>query len=126
MGRKAAAKDEVIRLTLENMDTALFAKGDSYDEAPGAYKDIVTVMNDQQDLVAVTHTLRPLAVIKRDGLITCGNEDVEYLNEQADYYKSLVGANPLSKLMRQWAQTWGYDDDTLNQMTEEYMDGGSY
>lgn len=64
MGRKAAAKDEVIRNTLDDMDTALFAKGDSYDEAPGAYKDIQNVMEQQQDLVYITHTLRPLAVIK--------------------------------------------------------------
>lgn len=64
MGRKAAAKDEVIRKTLDDMNTALFSKGDSYDEAPGAYKDIKDVMEDQKDLVSIVRTLRPLAVIK--------------------------------------------------------------
>ena len=34
------------------------------DEAPGAYKDIKSVMNDQADCVAISHELKPLAVIK--------------------------------------------------------------
>jgi tRNA-splicing ligase RtcB len=34
------------------------------DEAPGAYKDIETVMEEQKDLVRVVVKLEPLAVIK--------------------------------------------------------------
>lgn len=34
------------------------------DEAPGSYKDIATVMGNQQDLVDIVVELRPLAVIK--------------------------------------------------------------
>jgi tRNA-splicing ligase RtcB len=34
------------------------------DEAPGAYKDIDTVMNNQRDLVKILVELRPLAVVK--------------------------------------------------------------
>ncbi len=34
------------------------------DEAPGAYKDIDEVMDNQLDLVEVLVTLQPLAVIK--------------------------------------------------------------
>ena len=34
------------------------------DEAPGAYKDIATVMENQKDLVDIVVELKPLAVIK--------------------------------------------------------------
>ena len=34
------------------------------DEAPGAYKDIQTVMDNQKDLVEILTELKPLAVIK--------------------------------------------------------------
>lgn len=37
---------------------------DDLDEAPGAYKDITKVMNNQLDLVEIVTELRPLAVIK--------------------------------------------------------------
>lgn len=58
----------------------------------------------------------------RAGIIACTNEDVEFLNDMADE----VGG-PVGKLFRDWAQTWAYDDDTMNLMTEEYMnDGQSY
>ncbi len=36
----------------------------SLDEAPGAYKDIETVIENQKDLVKILVELRPLAVIK--------------------------------------------------------------
>ena len=36
------------------------------DEAPGAYKDIETVIGRQIDLIDVVHTLRPLATVKGD------------------------------------------------------------
>jgi tRNA-splicing ligase RtcB len=34
------------------------------DEAPGSYKDIQSVMNNQKDLVDIVIELQPLAVIK--------------------------------------------------------------
>ena len=34
------------------------------DEAPGAYKDIDVVMENQKDLVEIVTELKPLAVIK--------------------------------------------------------------
>ena len=36
------------------------------DEAPGAYKDIGTVIGRQADLVEIVHTLRPIITIKGD------------------------------------------------------------
>ncbi len=42
---------------------ALRGKG-SLDEAPGAYKDIQTVMDEQKDLVEIVVKLKPLAVVK--------------------------------------------------------------
>jgi len=64
MGRRAAAKDPEVRSTLENMTTMLLSDSGSWDEAPGAYKDIDDVMAHQADLVTITDTLTPLAVIK--------------------------------------------------------------
>ncbi|KKK88239.1 hypothetical protein LCGC14_2745170, partial [marine sediment metagenome] len=37
---------------------------DKLDEAPGAYKDINIVMNNQEDLVKILVELKPLAVVK--------------------------------------------------------------
>ena len=34
------------------------------DEAPGSYKDIKTVMSNQEDLVDIVIELQPLAVVK--------------------------------------------------------------
>jgi len=34
------------------------------EEVPGAYKDILTVMSEQSDLVDILVTLKPLAVVK--------------------------------------------------------------
>lgn len=65
MGRKEAKRtldleeqkrimgDIVHRITQKNLD-----------EAPGAYKDIDVVMENQKDLVAIETTLKPLAVVK--------------------------------------------------------------
>jgi len=68
MGRKQAERE----LNLEEEVKALDAQGilhtvrgsKDLDEAPGAYKDIQTVMANQTDLVEVLVTLSPLAVIK--------------------------------------------------------------
>ena len=34
------------------------------DEAPGSYKNIETIMAEQNDLVEIVHKLEPLAVVK--------------------------------------------------------------
>ena len=65
MGRKQAKKT----LSMEEFSAAM--EGivcdvceDNLDEAPQAYKDISTVMKNQEDLVKITHKLRALAVVK--------------------------------------------------------------
>ncbi len=68
MGRKQAQrtlvlKDEVARLDQTGIIHSLRNQND-LDEAPGAYKNIERVMEDQQDLVEILITLSPLAVIK--------------------------------------------------------------
>ncbi len=68
MGRKAAHKalslsDEQKKLDDQGILHAIRGVKD-LDEAPGAYKDIETVMDNQRDLVKVLVELTPLAVIK--------------------------------------------------------------
>jgi tRNA-splicing ligase RtcB len=66
MGRKHArevldlqAEQEKLSGILHNLTSI-----DKLDEAPGAYKDIDIVMENQKDLVSITKTLHPIAVIK--------------------------------------------------------------
>ena len=68
MGRRQAQrtldlKDEVARLDQTGIIHSLRNQND-LDEAPGAYKNIERVMEDQQDLVEILIALSPLAVIK--------------------------------------------------------------
>jgi tRNA-splicing ligase RtcB len=68
MGRKVAQRT----LNLEEQQKMLNDQGivhavrtaDDLDEAPGSYKDIATVMDEQKDLVEITVELTPLGVIK--------------------------------------------------------------
>ena len=68
LGRKAASRE----LDLEKEINMMNEKGiihsirteKDLDEAPGAYKDIDQVMNNQEDLVEIVVELSPLAVIK--------------------------------------------------------------
>ena len=68
MGRKQATQE----LKLEEEQALLDAQGiihsirvvKDLDEAPGAYKNIDIVMENQQDLVDIAVELTPLAVIK--------------------------------------------------------------
>jgi tRNA-splicing ligase RtcB len=66
MGRKEAQRS--LRLDEEQRKMAGIVHGlrsaKDLDEAPGAYKDIDTVMENQKDLVKVRVRLSPLAVIK--------------------------------------------------------------
>ena len=69
-GRKMGRKDAIRRLNLEEeqikMEGIIGAPRSQNDleEAPGAYKDISTVMSNQSDLVKTIVELYPLAVIK--------------------------------------------------------------
>ena len=68
MGRKQAKKSLDFDLVVKNLnDKGIIhsvRKLDDLDEAPEAYKDIETVMDNQKDLVEVLVELTPLAVIK--------------------------------------------------------------
>jgi tRNA-splicing ligase RtcB len=71
-GRKMSRKKAVEELDLAQEQARLDEKGilhslrykKSLDEAPSAYKDIDTVMEEQKDLVKILVKLQPLAVIK--------------------------------------------------------------
>ena len=71
-GRKMSRKKAVEELDLTQEQAKLDEKGilhslrykKSLDEAPSAYKDIDTVMEEQKDLVKILVKLQPLAVIK--------------------------------------------------------------
>jgi len=68
MGRKQARrsldlKEERKKLEDQGILHAVRGRRD-LDEAPGAYKDIDQVIENQLDLVEVIVTLKPLAVIK--------------------------------------------------------------
>ncbi len=68
MGRKQAQReldlaDEITKLDKKGIVHSIRTNKD-LDEAPGAYKNIDLVMENQQDLVGILVTLKPLAVIK--------------------------------------------------------------
>ena len=68
MGRKQAQKELNLAGEQERLDAIGVIHGIRHvkdlDEAPGAYKDISQVMDNQRDLVDIVAELRPLAVIK--------------------------------------------------------------
>ena len=68
MGRKQAQKELDLATEKERLAAIGVIHGirntKDLDEAPGAYKDISVVMENQQDLVDIQVELRPLAVIK--------------------------------------------------------------
>lgn len=68
MGRREAERTLDLAAEVKRMDDlgilhAVRGKG-GLDEAPGAYKDIDTVMAQQADLVSIETRLTPMAVIK--------------------------------------------------------------
>jgi len=71
-GRKMSRTKAIAELSLEEEQKKLDDKGilhsvrgkNSLDEAPGAYKDISVVMENQKDLVDIVVELEPLAVVK--------------------------------------------------------------
>lgn len=68
MGRKQAQRQLDLleeKTKLENMQVVHSLRGrKDLDEAPGAYKDIGTVMRQQHDLIDIIDVLQPVAVIK--------------------------------------------------------------
>jgi tRNA-splicing ligase RtcB len=73
-GRKMSRAKAKEVLTIESQQEIMDKQGiihgirnrDNLDEAPGAYKDISEVMDNQKDLVEIITELSPLAVIKGD------------------------------------------------------------
>ncbi|MCK5715264.1 MAG: RtcB family protein, partial [Nitrosomonadaceae bacterium] len=66
MGRKQAKRTLVLDDELSKMDGIIHGiqSANELDEAPGAYKDIDVVMDNQKDLVDISVKLSPLGVIK--------------------------------------------------------------
>lgn len=66
MGRKEACRSLSLEAEQAKMEGIIHGvrNQDDLDECPGAYKDIETVMADQEDLVRVLVKLRPLASLK--------------------------------------------------------------
>ena len=68
MGRKEAERTLVLEDEVRKMDTQGILHGirgkSGLDEAPGAYKDIDVVMEEQKDLVKTLVELKPLGVVK--------------------------------------------------------------
>jgi len=69
-GRRMGRKEAIRTLDLEGEKKKMegivhgMTNKDKLDEAPGAYKDIEVVMNNQKDLVRIIKTLHPIASIK--------------------------------------------------------------
>ena len=68
LGRKEACrvldlKEEVARLNARKILHGIRRRSD-LEEAPGAYKDIARVIDNQRDLIEVVVELQPLAVVK--------------------------------------------------------------
>jgi len=66
MGRKQAKRELNLRAQQAFMQGIIHGirTDEDLDEAPGAYKDIYRVMENQKDLVEIVTPLRPLAVVK--------------------------------------------------------------
>ena len=66
LGRKEAARTLDLEQEQRKMTGVIHSLRSTkdLDEAPGAYKDIDDVMNNQRDLVSISVKLMPLAVIK--------------------------------------------------------------
>lgn len=70
MGR-GAAKWEITQDDFRYSLQGTFSRASmSYvDEAPGPYKDVETVIAQQDDLVEIVHTFRPLMTVKADSRV---------------------------------------------------------
>lgn len=69
MSRNAARKAftiESLRADMESLGIEARVRKEIVDEAPGAYKDIDTVMADARELITPTHVLRQIINVKGD------------------------------------------------------------
>jgi tRNA-splicing ligase RtcB len=67
MGRNAARKTISEREYVTTLEGTYTKTSMTYiDEAPGAYKDIDTVIEQQRDLVDVVRRLQPIITVKGD------------------------------------------------------------
>jgi tRNA-splicing ligase RtcB len=68
MGRSQAQRELNLIVEVEQLEAMgvvhAVRNQKDLDEAPGSYKDIETVMENQSDLVEIEVSLRPLAVVK--------------------------------------------------------------
>lgn len=86
----------------------------------GLRKDQIDDLKQQLLVQNVQLTEQNRAAISdayKAGLIACGNEDIQFLNDTAYEYRGTLFA----KILRNWADTWAYDEDTLREMVESYM-----
>jgi tRNA-splicing ligase RtcB (3'-phosphate/5'-hydroxy nucleic acid ligase) len=70
-GRKMSRRQAMKEFTLEDVreqvgDVNMDLRDGIRDEAPASYKDIATVMQNQDDLVSIVHTLKQIVNIKGD------------------------------------------------------------
>ena len=77
-------------------------------------RDALAVQNVQLAKDVRTATVRAF----RDGLIVCGNEDIAYFQGVADQYPNTAVADVFNRM----ADNWAYDDDKMDELTEDYMD----
>jgi tRNA-splicing ligase RtcB (3'-phosphate/5'-hydroxy nucleic acid ligase) len=67
MGRKQAKRELTEAQFAASLEGTYSKPSVNYiDEAPGAYKDIETVIGRQSDLVEIVHTLKPIITVKGD------------------------------------------------------------
>lgn len=76
---------------------------------------VQNVQQTKQDRAAISDAYKA-------GLIACGNEDIQFLNDTAYEYRDTLFA----RILRSWARTWAYDEDRLREMVEDYMSGEVY
>ena len=83
-------------------------------DAAKSLNEKLVVQNVQLAKDVRTATVRAF----RDGLIVCGNEDIAYFQGVADKYPNTAVADVFNRM----ADNWAYDDDKMDELTEDYMD----
>ena len=83
-------------------------------DAAKSLNEKLVVQNVQLAKDVRTATVRAF----RDGLIVCGNEDIAYFQGVADQYPNTAVADVFNRM----ADNWAYDDDKMDELTEDYMD----
>lgn len=88
-------------------------QADNYSELEKNYNAVVLANQRQAE-----QTREDVSDAFKMGIITCSNEDVDFLNSIAYEYDG----TPFGKIIANWADTWAYDEDTLQGLIEEYME----